>query len=248
MRPAPSSHCRLRRARARGTATTPLKRPPSLAALPRHRRHPRRGVPPRPRAHAVLLPGVTFSSRIVLPRRRRHAPSAPRWSPPLPAMTASSPASSALGSILRYPPRRAFLIPAKRLAAFTARRALRHSPADSGATLLAGEGIETVLSLITAVPNITAAAALSAGSLCAFAPPSGIASLVIARDNDGEGERAAERLARRCAQIGVHAAVIVPELGDFNDDLTAFGASALAARVAPLFSGSTKIPAPSKKE
>ncbi|MYI76057.1 MAG: DNA primase, partial [Acidobacteria bacterium] len=38
-------------------------------------------------------------------------------------------------------------------------------PADGVAPLLVGEGIETVLSLVTAVPEITAAAALSAGSL-----------------------------------------------------------------------------------
>ncbi|MDE0388970.1 MAG: DNA primase, partial [Rhodospirillales bacterium] len=41
-------------------------------------------------------------------------------------------------------------------------------------TLVVGEGIETVLSLVTAVPSITAAAALSAGSLGAFTPPPGI--------------------------------------------------------------------------
>ena len=70
------------------------------------------------------------------------------------------------------------------------------TPAD-GAPLLVGEGIETVLSVVAAVPEITAAAALSAGSLGAFAPPPGVARLVIARDNDVEGERAAERLARR---------------------------------------------------
>ena len=64
-------------------------------------------------------------------------------------------------------------------------------PAD-GASLLVGEGIETVLSLVTAVPEITAAAALSAGSLGAFAPPPGVARLVIARDNDMEGEQAAD--------------------------------------------------------
>ena len=61
--------------------------------------------------------------------------------------------------------------------------------------LAVGEGIETVLSLVTAVPEITAAA-LSAGSLGAFSPPPGAAHLVIARENDGEGERAARRLAR----------------------------------------------------
>ena len=121
-------------------------------------------------------------------------------------------------------------------------------PADSVATLLVGEGIETVLSMITAVPSIAAAAALSAGSLGAFAPPTGITRLVIARDNDSEGERAAERLARGCAQVGIEADVIVPERGDFNDDLVALGASALAARIAPLFPDMARIRAPVEKE
>ena len=103
-----------------------------------------------------------------------------------------------------------------------------------GDTLLAGEGIETVLSLIAAVPEITAAAALSAGSLGAFAPPPGIRRLIVARDNDGEGTRAAERLARRCARAGVAATVIVPAGGDFNDDLLALGPAAIAARLSPL--------------
>ena len=100
--------------------------------------------------------------------------------------------------------------------------------------LLVGEGIETVLSLVTAVPEITAAAALSAGSLGAFAPPPGVARLLIARDNDDEGAGAAERLARRCARAGVASAIIVPAGGDFNDDLLALGSATLAARLAPL--------------
>ncbi len=108
-------------------------------------------------------------------------------------------------------------------------------PADSVAPLLVGEGIETVLSLVTAVPEITAAAALSAGSLGAFSPPPACTRLVIACDNDPEGERAAERLARRCARAGVPAAVIVPQGNDFNDDLTQLGAAVLAARLGPLF-------------
>jgi len=94
-----------------------------------------------------------------------------------------------------------------------------------------------VLSVATAVPEVTAAAALSAGSLSAFAPPPGIARLVIARDNDTEGQRAADRLARRCARAGVAATVIVPEGGDFNDDLVELGAPALRARLAPLLAG-----------
>ena len=104
-------------------------------------------------------------------------------------------------------------------------------PAD-GASLLVGEGIETVLSLVTAVPSIAAAAALSAGSLGAFSPPAGTTRLVIARDNDDEGERAALRLARRCARASVAATVIVSRGSDFNEDLLTFGPAALAARTA----------------
>ena len=108
------------------------------------------------------------------------------------------------------------------------------APADDAA-LVVGEGIETVLSLVTAVPEIRAAAALSAGSLGAFAPPPGVARLVIARDNDEDGALAAERLARRCARLGIAVTVIVPVGNDFNDDLVDLGAAALRARFAPLF-------------
>ena len=101
-------------------------------------------------------------------------------------------------------------------------------------TLLVGEGIETVLSLVTAMPDTVAAAALSASSLGAFAPPAGLARLVIARDNDPEGERAAERLARRCAGAGVATLILAPQGGDFNDELVALGSAALRARLAPV--------------
>ncbi len=115
--------------------------------------------------------------------------------------------------------------------------AVRFGAPSGDAALVVGEGIETVLSLVTAVPEITAAAALSAGSLGAFAPPPGLARLVIARDNDEDGALAAERLARRCARAGVAATVIVPVGNDFNDDLVDLGAAALRARFAPLFRG-----------
>ena len=103
-------------------------------------------------------------------------------------------------------------------------------------TLVVGEGIETVLSLVTAVPAITAAAALSAGGLGAFAPPTDITRLVVACDNDAAGERAALRLHRRCSALRVDCAVVVSETGDFNEDLVLLGPQALAARMAPLFS------------
>ena len=101
-------------------------------------------------------------------------------------------------------------------------------------TLLVGEGIETVLSLVTAVPGVPAAAALSAGSLGAFAPPRGVSCLLIARDNDDGGAHAAARLQRRCRDCGISVVVLMPERLDFNDDLVAIGAHGLAARIAPM--------------
>ncbi|MDE0390379.1 MAG: toprim domain-containing protein, partial [Rhodospirillales bacterium] len=68
----------------------------------------------------------------------------------------------------------------------------------------------------------------------AFAPPPGLERLVIARDRDGDGALAADRLARRCARASIAARVIVPFGNDFNDDLIALGSAALAARLAPL--------------
>ena len=112
-------------------------------------------------------------------------------------------------------------------------RAVRFGGPIAG-TLLVGEGIETVLSLVTALPDTIAAAALSAGSLGAFTPPPGVTRLLIARDNDPEGERAAALLQRRCRENGVSAVVMVSERNDFNDDLIALGPHGLAARIASL--------------
>ena len=113
-------------------------------------------------------------------------------------------------------------------------RAVRFGGTASGPTLLAGEGMEIVLSLVTAVPGIHAAAALSAGSLGAFEPPQDLALLVIARDKDMEGGHATNRLQRRCVERNIPSIVIVPEHSDFNDDLIAFGEETLAARITPL--------------
>ena len=113
-------------------------------------------------------------------------------------------------------------------------RAVRFGGSATGATLLAGEGIETVLSLVTAVPGIHATAALSTGSLGDFEAPQDLALLVIARDKDVEGGHAANHLKRRCMKRGIPSIVTVPEHSDFNDDLIAFGEETLAPRFAPL--------------
>ena len=114
-------------------------------------------------------------------------------------------------------------------------------------SLVVGEGIETVLSLVTAVPAITAAAALSAGSLGAFTPPPGIARLVVACDNDTAGERAALRLRRRCSMLRIDCTVVVSETGDFNEDLVILGPHALAARIAPFFNTDATVTAGRKE-
>ena len=120
-------------------------------------------------------------------------------------------------------------------------QAVRFSGSASGATLLAGESIETVLSLVTDVPGIHAAAALSAGSLGACEAPQGLPLLVIARDKDVEGRHAANCLQRRCVKRGIPSIVIAPEHCDFNDDLIAFGEETLAARIAPLIAAPSPL-------
>ena len=111
--------------------------------------------------------------------------------------------------------------------------AVRFAGATNGAALLVGEGIETVLSVLTALPELPGAAALSAPGLAAFTPPREVERLLIARDNDPAGENAAEGLRLRCRALGIDAAVITPAGGDFNDDLLALGPAALAERIAP---------------
>ena len=55
--------------------------------------------------------------------------------------------------------------------------------------MAAGEGIETVLSLRSALPSLPLAAALSAGNLAALRPPPGLRRLYVARDNDAGRDR-----------------------------------------------------------
>ena len=112
--------------------------------------------------------------------------------------------------------------------------AVRFGDPLASSTLLVGEGIETVLSLVTAAPDTLSAAALSAGSLSAFVPPKHITRLIIAHDRDKEGRLASLRLQLRCTQLGIACAVLLPAGNDFNDDLRQFGTEPLAQRLAPL--------------
>jgi hypothetical protein len=102
---------------------------------------------------------------------------------------------------------------------------------DATDRLLAGEGIETVLSLKSVLPELPMVAALTANHLSALLLPGGLAQLVIARDNDDAGLRAAVRLRDRAEAQGVAVHDLVPRFGDFNDDLRRLGPAALGQRV-----------------
>ncbi len=103
--------------------------------------------------------------------------------------------------------------------------------------MMAGEGLETILSLRQIVPSMPAAAALSASHLTALELPTGLRRLYLARDDDAAGRGAAESLAARAAAAGVEALTLVPALDDFNEDLRQLGAevlrNGLCAQLAP---------------
>ena len=103
---------------------------------------------------------------------------------------------------------------------------------SAGDVMAAGEGIETVLSLRTALPDLPVQAALSAAHLAAILLPDGLGRLYILRDRDPAGETARETLRTRAAGVGVEALVLMPRHGDFNDDLRHDGVDALRARLA----------------
>jgi phage/plasmid primase-like uncharacterized protein len=97
--------------------------------------------------------------------------------------------------------------------------------------MAAGEGLETVLSVRTAVSAMPMAAALSSGHLAVFRPPYTLRRLYVAQDNDPAGQGAAHQLSVRALCVGIDAIVLTPALKDFNDDLRQFGVEALQARL-----------------
>ena len=109
--------------------------------------------------------------------------------------------------------------------------AVRFAPISAGTALVLGEGIETALSLAMALPNVPAAAALSAGSMAAFVLPPDLGHLIVAADNDPEGISAAERLAARAHAIDLRTTIVLPRHDDFNADLAAIGHAALSRRL-----------------
>jgi len=97
--------------------------------------------------------------------------------------------------------------------------------------MAAGEGIETILSLRQAMPQMPLVSALSAGHLAAILFPAGLRRLYIVRDNDPAGDGARVSLVDRARGAGIEAITLSPMLGDFNEDLVMHGLAALRAEV-----------------
>ncbi|MCX8571186.1 toprim domain-containing protein [Aminobacter sp. MET-1] len=93
--------------------------------------------------------------------------------------------------------------------------------------MIAGEGLETILSVGTALPAASLAACLTANHLAAFEPPAHVRRLFVALDNDEAGARALGLLRERLSPRGLQIAPLTPRANDFNDDLRAHGLPAL---------------------
>jgi hypothetical protein len=106
--------------------------------------------------------------------------------------------------------------------------AVRFGAADDD-VLVAGEGIETMLSLRCVLPTLPMAAALSANHLSAMLLSSSLRRLYIARDADAAGDMVQAILSNRAQAADIEAIPLSPRLGDFNEDLHTFGLDALRA-------------------
>ncbi len=98
--------------------------------------------------------------------------------------------------------------------------------------LAVGEGIETMLSLRSALPRIPVLAGLSANHLAALELPNGVRRVYVARDNDPEGRRAETRLRVRLRGRGIEVRSLLPAYADLNVDLQRIGQRVLRRRIA----------------
>ena len=91
--------------------------------------------------------------------------------------------------------------------------------------LVAGEGLETTLSVLEVRPDLAGVSCAAASHLAAFDPPENVRTMLIATDADDAGRRAASELRQRCEARGIRAIVAEPPEGrkDWNDALVELG-------------------------
>jgi hypothetical protein len=97
--------------------------------------------------------------------------------------------------------------------------------------MVAGEGIETILSLSHVMSDMPMVSALTANHLAAFRPPARCLRLYVAADADAAGRHGIEGLSRRAQALGILPLVLTPQLGDFNEDLCQLGPDRLIANL-----------------
>jgi Toprim domain len=107
--------------------------------------------------------------------------------------------------------------------------------------LAAGEGIETMLSLLSLFPALPAAAGLSAAHLAAILLPPALRRLYHLRDNDAAGDFAENRLRERAREAGIEFRVLTPEAKDLNADLRAGPRAAVKGRIAAQFAPEDRV-------
>jgi hypothetical protein len=89
--------------------------------------------------------------------------------------------------------------------------------------MLAGEGLETVLSVRMAAPALPMIATLSAAHLAAVRFPPPLRRLYVARDRDPAGSNAISKLRDRTEGVGIEMIDLEPGADDFNTDLQHLG-------------------------
>jgi hypothetical protein len=99
--------------------------------------------------------------------------------------------------------------------------------------MAAGEGIETMLSVRSALPDLPLVAALSANHLAALLFRVTLRRLYVVRDNDPAGDFAVATLTERAQAARIQAFTLSPALADFNEDLRRFGVDHLRAALCP---------------
>lgn len=114
--------------------------------------------------------------------------------------------------------------------------------------LVAGEGVETLLTLKALLPQLPMVAALSANHLAALLLPRGLRRLYIAHDNDRAGLSAAKRLVNRLLQSNTEVRLLTPVDDDWNTDWCRMRTD-IVARLRALLHDSDRpsVPAPCKE-
>ena len=107
----------------------------------------------------------------------------------------------------------------------------------AGDIMAVGEGIETMLSVRSVLPDLPVVAALSANHLASILFRVTLRRLYVVRDNDRAGDFAVATLTERAQAAGIEALTLSPTLGDFNEDLRSLGVdhvrAALRVQLAP---------------